>query len=285
MSITLFTTAGTVELKEEYEGYAKGRAIDRGPYVIKPYSLEDWTKIDYAIDALMGTTTTTGGIGGTIIRIAPHQCPENPKLYCIDAYTPTLAPNDTRDGGRPSFNKATILATYGVLPYNVNTFDDPGAIMSFPNDSTPSDPYTYAIMEVKTDLEAIVLPNTAYKFASDNKKSNAKHIKYIARADLIYTRKRVPFLNLTLYLSKLNKLNNATFLGIAAGQVRFANFSTRIEMLDDGTKANEVTFVFKWREQHWNKYHRDDSNTFDTLVDGSSNNPYSSADLSPLLSQ
>ena len=285
--ISLSTAVGTVQLKEAWQGYRRGRSASEGRQIVKNYILgkADWPKIDAVIDALMGTAATSGGLGGSITRRLPHQCPEDNRLYCHDAWFLEGAEQDLKDSGRPTFDNATIQATYGFLPYTINPLDDPNGLIGFPNSDSPGTPYTYAIQEVKGGTEMIRLPNSGFKWASDNKPAVDSVGRFIGNGSFIFVRKRVPYLNEPLYLSLQNKLNDRVMFGAPIGQFRFHNWGTRTEFNDDGTRSNEVTFDFRWREFDWNKFMRPDGNTFDFLVDGSANKVYSYADLRPLFTQ
>lgn len=282
MSITLSTSIGSVTLKEGFDGYSAGIDAD-GPYVIKQYLAPDWASTYPAINALRGTVTVTGGSGGIVSRSIPHQCPESPNLYCLSADVDPQAPIDAQDSGRPSFRLPLITCRYGVPRYDVQTTDDPGGINGFPNESTPGNPFVFAMMSIDFATEVVPVPGSTYHFSGPTLKTNVNVVKTVGAATLVFVRKYVPYLPFVNITRFLNKVNLGTFLGQPEGQIKFTGLRTKREYLSDGTRANEIELHFLWREYDHNKFLRDDDATFDFLYDGSSNTMYGYVDMKPLL--
>lgn len=282
MSITISTTAGSVTLKESFDGYEAGIDLD-GPYINKQYLAPTWDSVFPSINALRGTVSVSGGSGGIVTRSIPHQCPESTNLYCLDARCVPLAEVDAKDSGRPGFRLPIISCSYRVPKYEIQNSDDPAGINSFTNDSNPGSPYTYAMMSIDFATEVIPVPGAAYKFTSPTLRTNVSVIKTVGTAKIVFVRKYVPYLPFVNITQYMNKVNLGTFLGQPEGQIKFTNLRTRREYLSDGTRANEIELHFDWREYDHNKFMRDDDGTFDFLYTDTSHTMYNYIDLKPLL--
>ncbi len=283
MSITIDTTMGSKTLKENFEGYQAG--IDEsGPYVLKTYTAPDYASAFACVNALRGTASVTGGIGGTIVRALPHQPPESPGLYALSVVLDPQSEIDAKDDGRPRFNLPIIHVRYGVPRYEVQSSDDPGGINSFPNDDNPGSPYTFAMQSIDISTEYIKLPGSAYKFhTAPQHKLDTPVAGTIATANLVFIRKYIPYLPFNLVTQKLNGLNDATFLGQPRGLIKFTGARTRREFLSDGKVNQEIEVNLRWRQYDHNKQHRPDESSFDFIEDDSGNMPYTYRDLRPLV--
>lgn len=278
--ISLATEIGTVQLKETWDGFKKGVGPS-GPYVEKTYLLEDWAASNAVINALRGTINLSGS---SVLSVPPHACPESPNLYCVDAYADPQAEIDDRDGGRPRFRQALIRCRYGTVPYNALPAMDPNGANSFPNESNPNTAYTYALCRMKFSSEIIRIPSSAYKFTTAPQLPVDTPVGIsVGVADLMFVRKFVPKLPVALILSKINGLNDATLFGQARGKIQFRGADTEEEYSSDGTKTQQLVLYFKWREYDWNKQHRPDGSSWDTIQDSSGTMPYVYRDLTPLL--
>jgi hypothetical protein len=288
MSISIATAAGSVTLKEMYEGYAKGIDPARGPWVRKRY-LCPWGYSDQVINALVGRPIVTSP-GGPVSYVFPHECPESPFLFCLSAECVPAAPYDVQDSGRPRFNLAPIEALYGVPPYDPTPDSDPSqAANSFTNDADPGTPFTYAIMSIDFDEEVIKLPGSAYEFNTADNNGNFLTVdvpvaKTIAVANMVFIRKLIPYLPFSQWNGLMGKLNQSTFLGQPRGQIKFSKWRTRRETASDGTRTQEIELILKWREYDHNQIHRPDFKKFDFISDKKNGNfMYDYADLTPLV--
>lgn len=271
MSISLATSIGTVTVREAFEGYEAGVDVQRGPFVNKVYLCPNWASAFPVVNALLGAGRTPGR----------HACPESPNLRCVSATLMPRGEYDIRDAGRPQFNLAIVKATYGIPTWDELATDS--AANSFPNEVNPGQAYTYMEQSIDFDTEVIKLPGRAYAFTSDAKPVDAPVACTIAVATFTLVRRwqeTLPYNNVVNYL---NKLNTATFLGQPRGQIKFRKARTRRQFTSDGTVAQEVEYVFQWRQYDHNKQHRPDSSAFETIEDSSGNMPFAYADLTQLL--
>ncbi|WP_406698556.1 hypothetical protein V5E97_06700 [Singulisphaera sp. Ch08] len=79
-----------------------------------------------------------------------------------------------------------------------------------------------------------------------------------------------------------NKLNNATFRSIPAGQLRFDNWGGSFSVGSGGVIQWTRQIMFTYQDHHWNQYWRSDG-TLDTATDPAGNPTYGSISFSALL--
>lgn len=272
---------GGIVAKERWDGYEKGRD-GSGPVISKEYEVAT-AEADAFVDAIMGGVTSEDPENGIITRTGRHRCPENPNLVATAAKWNGLGESNPTGGSTPEFACAVVKVTYGSV-----SWDEPGAVApdpahSLPNEAKPGQAHTYAVMEFDFGDEYVTVPGSSLKFSSDNKVVNAPIGVHVARCSIRYTRKFVPFLPHALIMRTMNGINDAKLFGQDRGKIRFADAKTVREFMSDGTRAQEVTLMFEFREYDWNKYLRPDGYSFDTVVDDSGNKPYTYRNLLELL--
>ncbi len=271
-------TINGINAKEMWDGYKKGSG-ERGPFVIKPY-LTDWATCDQFIDGILGGVIRVGTL---TTRTTRHACPENPTLYATDAVASYQGEDNVTGGGKPNYQYAVVTVTYSVLTWDEFSTQDPGGVMSFPNEAQPSQPILQAVQEIDASSEFITMPRGVFKFIADSTPTGQHVGTWVGQSTLSLTLKDVPYLPQSLLLAKMNKINDAVFLGQPAGQVLFFGAKTHREAKSDGTRTQEVSLSFKWREYHWNWLPRPDTGVWALVTNGSGVKLYTEADLQPLL--
>ncbi len=267
-----------INVKEMWEGYKKGSG-SRGPYVIKPYLVE-WLYADAFVDSVLGGVSRIGNFTQYTPR---HACPENPTLYATNAEINYLGETDVTGGTTPKFTQTIVMVTYSVLTWDEFNTQDPNGTMSFPNEAAPNQPILQTVQEIDAASEFITMPGTAFVFTSDNKSTDSPIGVWVGNSTLSLTKKNVPYLPQALIHAKMNKVNDATFLGQPAEQVLFLGAKTHRESLADGTRTQEVALTFKWREKKWNYAPRPDTGVWERIQTSVGGSPYETADLLPLL--
>jgi hypothetical protein len=272
--------------KVEWAGFRKSRG-DEGPRVLMRYQVP-YASGDNFADGVMGGISSAGGT----VRYNPRQnCPTNPRLYALHADIEYFAEqNDTTGpyaGGTvvlPGFDTATVAVEYGNLTWPQITSDDPGGEQSFPNDDIPGEPYVFAECEIDMATELITVANAGLTFAtSPNIPLDAPIVVRQAVSTWRITRHQFPNLPYKQVMAMLGQLNQSTFLGQTQGLVLFDDARTKQVMTSDGTKCQGFELVFKVKTLDWNRFIRPDKMIWDTVADGSGNNPYTYTDLKPLL--
>jgi hypothetical protein len=270
---------------ELYDNFSKGIDLQSGPFVTQDYvlSANDWSKTDQVCNALMGSTASVGGIGGTVVRTGAFRCPTSPNLSCIDAVCVGEGENVSFDGGHVKFNLPKIRAKYGIRSWEQLATEDPGGLNSFPNDA--GGPYTYAEMSIDFQKTEQKIPGSAYAFYSPAAPCDVPFSRRIGTAKLTFTRKRVPYLPTLKILSLLNNLNDATFFGAPRGQILFAGARTTKVWESDGTILQDVSLEFHYQEFNWNFLIHPKTGNPQIIyqVQDGSTTLYPYADLRPLL--
>lgn len=276
MSVIIDTANGPVTLHEMWDDFKKGIDIQRGPYIEQSY-LVDWGDTDAVINAMMGSTSTSGG---TTVHVPGFPCPQSKNLCCMDAYVIGEGEYDNKDGGPVRFNLPKLRVVYGIRSWEQAATDDPQGYQSFPGDG----PATYAIHSMDFGVEGVKLPTSAYKFAgTPNLPCDVPVLKQVGICKLSVELKKVPFLPTYTIMNLLGKLNDNTFLGAPRGMIQFMGARTSKEFESDGTRVQNVSYSFRFRKASFNLYLRPDTGQWDFIKTAAGKYPYEYADLKPLI--
>lgn len=244
MSITI----NGVSCEEIADGFEE--AIDQaGPHAIKAY-LCDWSSRYSVANGLVGFSSVSGsGDVPTATIVPPHLYPESKNMYC---HTVSI-----RGGGKPTqgtkqiqWEKAIVTANYGVAQWGA--IDDPSGANQF----SPDEKFVYATQELDFGGEYITIPNQAYEYfdGTTRTKTGQDFGIFVPIIELNLTFHRLPYLPMgSARTAVQSPLNDRTFLGAAAGTVRFNGCRTKRTASSDGTIVQEVTFSFSHRPTaDWN---------------------------------
>lgn len=297
MAITIDTASGSVTLKEMYENYDKGIA-NGGPTIRKQY-LCDWDKGDSVANALMGITTNVGGLTGTILRQAPHHCPESPGLWAMDVGPIHGLGETSITGGRPTYQYAIVPVTYGSPAINFGAAPGAGGGAIAGNTADPynlqtpdQQSYPFCKFDLETGTETYTLPETAYKWVDDSTPANRLPTSIqlnseIGVSSIVCTIFSVPFLPFLRLITLKKRVNNATFFGFGAGYVLYENARSSRTWNSDGSMVQDLILNFKVREYPWNTFlHPTPGRGFIAISDdglSTGNKPLKSDDLRPLI--
>lgn len=271
---TIMTTAGLVALKGQWDTFASGIDPGRGPWVRIDYVVEPASVANATINALLGA-----GVG------APSQvCPVSSNLRAIQAEAKGVG-DELTTSGLPDFGLAVIAVTYGVPTWDQATTDDPGGANGFPNDDAPGTPRLYLEQSMEFGSELVKVPRTVMRFA-DNLSTGTPSFRSVGIIDFTVVKHWATALPVVDFTTYINSINDRVFLGQPRGQIMFRKGRTRRRAMTDGTRAQEVEMVFRWREFDHNKQHRPDEASFAFVFDGASgagNKTYTYRDLRNLL--
>ncbi len=253
MAITITTPTGDITAKELIDGFSKGISPG-GPVVEKKY-LVPWDQSDAFANAISGLTYGVGGVAGTIIRQAPHQCPESTNLYCLSVGPIEGWGAPTIDGGRPRYEQAIVPVHYGVPTFqlggSLNTID-PYNQMNFSDDV-----YPYASQSIDYDSESYTTKHE-WKYAAGGSGVAGTPITDgnltidVPVATMAITLHRVPFMPKKDVFGLLKCVNSTGFLDEPAGTVLFHSLRTNLVLNSDGTSTLDLDLVFRWRRPGWN---------------------------------
>ena len=232
--------------------FAKG--IDQnGPFYRVEYDIGNWSDTDAFINALLGAATVTGGPGGTVVRISPHQHPLSPNLYCQSAeVVEGVGKPLTNVNGYPSYAEGAIIRA----EYRAPRYD----IVSNPNNSfdpSPTSPITYATQELDFGTETYTIANNQYLFSSGPEVGKLLGIPariQIPLTTMVLTFERLPYIPMVAARAKRGRVNSSTFLGAAAGLVLFEGCRSSRSFNTDGSIVQSIQMVFKERDaaNPWN---------------------------------
>jgi hypothetical protein len=232
------TTIGGVESLELVADMVEG-VDERGPYANKKY-LCTWPNRYALANAFLGFTTHTGGQSGSIQITGPYAFPESPNM---------LARSVRIEGrGKPSqgtrqlqFEAAVIAVDFAVPPWQAIPYPD----MSI----DPSTPFVYATQDIRFSREMIAIPNSAlYLQGTTTRLDDTPYGVPVPNAVFNINIHRVPFLPaFAIWTAMAKPLNNAVFLGIPAGYLRFDGAENHGEASSDGSFAQSLAFQFTAR--------------------------------------
>jgi hypothetical protein len=253
-----------VELGEEF-GFRGGIDPNGMVFQIKPYLIA-FADLNTFLTEMRGTTQVSGGLGGRLTANLPFQCPADPRLY---AYELSWVPE-----GQLLWPTSPIQYSYAIVTvnfkqpeFNYQGTDDPGFDNSISQDPTENAAMYHATQQVTFGREWITIPNSAVMYKSDGKIVTAsKGLSYVVHTMLI-TYSNFPYFPMTLFRSYADTLNNATFLGCGIGTVMFEGAVVDRDFNANSTVSQQIQLNFKWRAQDWNKQLRDDTLTWDYVVD------------------
>lgn len=254
----------------------------QGAYYKVEYIINSYGDTDAFVNALMGSRTAAGLV---ITNFSPHQHPLSPNLYCKSADVIEGLGGPTLNGlGYPQFQGgALIRCEYRPLMFDVVS----NPVQSF--DNSGAEPIVWATQELDFGSETYTVPNGigyTYNGGPLNGQRTGVPIKIvIPLTTMILTYERTPYLAMTLARSLRFRVNTATFLGAAAGLVRFDGFRTSRQSNQDGSIAQKTQLIFQERDAAfpWNSLPNKTNFNWYPVTDGA-NGPYQTADLSPLAS-
>jgi hypothetical protein len=256
MSITVTTVDGDVTLKEITDSYEEGIG-GGGPWIREEYYCEDWDARYAVANAIMGVTTATV-ISDTISRSAPLQCPQSPNLWALDVGPIRGFGGFEINDGRPSYPAGAIIpVSFGRSPIPFEGADN----TADPNNLHTPDgqAYPFCRFDLDTGTETYTIQGTEYMWyhasdASFRKKCGVDLLASVGVSTIVCTIMQVPFLPFARLITMKRQVNNATFLGHAAGYVLYENSRSSRTINSDGTYTQDLTLIFKVREFPWGTY-------------------------------
>ncbi len=261
------------------------KGVDKqGPYYQVSYYFGDWANSDAVANELMGYSTR---VGNATVRRPPHQHPLSPALLCDDVQIEPLGRPVLNTQGLPSYSGGFLAhATYRSPPFQGYEQQDPGNQHAI--DPTGTSPILFCTQELDFDVEYVVYEGMKYVWETGDSLNGAPtdvpvKIK-IGITTMTLTFHQLPYLPMGIIRSLRNKVNSATFLGVAAGKLLFVGGKTTREFSSDGSIVQRVTLVFKERDKDWREFLRRDIFAFAKIKDSLGIYVFSSADFSPLIS-
>jgi len=271
----------TISYAHAWDTVKKG-IDDKGPYYALSYWFDDWADSDTVANQLTGYTAR---IGDLTKRVPPHQFPLSPNLFCDSVVIEGVGTPILSASGRVDYDGGFFAhVTYRASPMIVQQADqDPH------NDHQidPDHPIIYATQELDFEVETYVHERAHYRWSTGDS-LNGKRTGIPVKVNLGVTTMNItfhqlPYMPMGIIRSKRNKINNDTFLGVAAEKILFIGGRTIREINRDGTITQKVQLQFKERDESWNKFLRKDKIAWDYIQDFDGNRVFTTTDLSPLI--
>lgn len=201
----------------------------------------NWTDRFTVARGLLGLVSTSG-VGGSITLTAPLRHPELYNCYCTGVeFEPVGVPS--QGTYQLAFTNCIVWAIYGSMNF---TWGSPDPYQNI----DPTRPFIYAEQELDIGTSVVTIPGSKLKFSGGGAMDQDYGLP-IAIVDMKITLHRVPYLPAQAIISKAGAINNATYLGVAAGYLLFNAASNRMVSMSDGTNTQSITYSFSYRSQPW----------------------------------
>lgn len=234
---------GGVDCEVISKGYEE-HADQSGQGATRGY-LCDWNDRFKVAHALLGLVRVSGTGAGTSIDF------ENPMGL---AELPLMVAMGVRiEGkGRPinnavglGYERAIVWATYGILPYASGGGGQ--ALIS------PQDSFIYCTQELDASETYVDIPGQVLEYVSDGSRSNINRAVQVTVVHMSLTFHKLPYIPMPA-LAHAGKVNDALFLGIARGKVKFDGVKvSRDYSAADSEVLQKATFRFSYRPiSDWN---------------------------------
>jgi hypothetical protein len=240
---------------------------DRGPYATKRYLCE-WAKRYALANGFLGYVTHTGGQSGSVQIAGPLAYPESANMLARAVRIQGVG-KPTQGTRQLQFTGSVVTVDFGVPTWQAIPYPD----MSI----DPTTPFVYATQDIRFTREMLAIPNSALYLkmtASPFTVSRMDDTPYatpIPNAVFNINIHRVPFLPAAaIFTAMKNPLNNATFLGIPAGYLRFDGADNHGEASSDGTFTQSLAFQFTARSRlRWDETYNKTGEVCQILLGGS----------------
>lgn len=234
MSITI----GGQSCEEMRDGFEE--SVDsQGVHATKKF-LCAWSGRYAVASGLLGFTSGTGP-GGPVVTVPPMAYPEIPNLYAREI-TIEGKGKCTQGALQLQFEKAIVTARYGT--------SSGWSPLPLPNMSIdPGSPYTFATQEIDFAREDVTIEGSACTLANGHAFTTPfPYAVPLPHAVLTIQLQQVPYLPAQAILVAMGKpLNNAAFLGVQAGYLKFEGCKSHMEAMSDGSYSQNLSLVFKVR--------------------------------------
>lgn len=277
-------TSLSVNIAHAWDTMTKG-VDNQGAYYQVGYYVSDWSLADQVANELLGYSQR---VGSTTVRTGPHQHPLSPNLCCQDVQIEGVGAPVLNSSGLPVYSAGFMArCTYRAPAFTPYQEQDPGNQHQI--DPTAA-PILWCTQELEFDTETIVHDQHKYVWeivGADPNGLNGKTTEIpvtvkLGVTTMTLTYHQLPYLPMSSVRSLRNKVNNATFLGVAAGKLLFLGGKSTREQNTQGDIVQRVTLVFKERDEDWRAFLRKDLVLWAKIKDSSGNYVLSAADFTPL---
>lgn len=225
-------------------GYQISGDVESGYRATVPYLLP-WAEAFLFADAIFGLSSAT--TIGPITYRAPYRFPAaNANLYAsafsIEPRGSDGSPLGSNKGLSPGefFSHAVVRVEFSTpKQQQINTTDDPNNLHQL----DPTNPLTVCSQEIRASGKMETIKEGSYVYDDDSKPVPGECAVPTNETQLVLTFPKVPYLPWALVRPYLNSLNDVAVLGIARGELLFADFSTKVEATQNGL-SQQLQLVF-----------------------------------------
>jgi hypothetical protein len=259
-------------------------ADERGPWETKPY-LVAWSDRFTFANQMLGLSTQSGSSGsGSWSRSTPYQHPETPSMVATGVRligADTWVPNSTPI----AYINCKLLVSFRTPQWPYLNADDPFGFNMLSQDPAEIPYLLWASQEIDFTSERILVPNRTLRFKSDLKKINTPYAVKVAIQTMSLVYHRYPTLPTPFLRQYVDSINDSVFLQCPRGTVYLEGARTTREFNFNGSAAQKLQMVFKYRQYDWNKTLREDGFTWDAVEDsaGSGTQPFTYRNFRQLL--
>lgn len=231
------TTISGIVCEEIVADLEEGIGQD-GPNATKKW-LCAWSDRYALANAFLGLVSHVGGQTGSVTITSPLAYPESANMLARTIKIKGVG-KPTQGTKQLQFPQAIVTVEYGVPTWQAIAYPD----MSI----DPGTPLVYATQDIDFGNESLPIPNSSLVLANGATLENTPFAMRIPYAVFTITLQRVPFLPaFAIWTAMAKPLNNATFLGIPAGYLRFDGVKNHGEASTDGTYVQSLTYMFSAR--------------------------------------
>jgi hypothetical protein len=226
-------------------GYSE-KADQSGPSATRGY-LCDWDQRFLVANSLLGIVKYTGsGATGQVTFANPGRLDELPGLLTMGVRIEGKGQPFQNAAGL-GYPYAIVWTDYGILPYVAGGGSDGAQI-------DPNTSFTYATQELDSSNQYVEIPKNTLYYADSNTPSTLNRSVIVTVIEMKITFHRLPYIPMPA-LVHADKINDATFLGIETGKVKFDGITVSRDFSGpDGSQIEQkASFHFSYRPvADWN---------------------------------
>jgi hypothetical protein len=224
----------------------------------------NWSDRVTLINNTLGSSTI---VGGTAVYVAPLQYPDAPWLYLHEIEPEGVGVKSVGANGMVGYELCRMRLIYRPLDFTggqevgEENLDFSGQVISYPG----NEPSLFWNGDLSSPVDASANPPIHF---------NTVNFTRVLRS--------APALPVSVILSLVDTVNNATFLGAAAGQLRFNGARSHRRFIPGGALNWDIAFGFTFRSQPWNNMFHPSTGTWDPVENKSGSPLYGAGDFTLL---
>lgn len=246
-------TVNGIVCEEIVDGFEENFDIIQGPAARKGF-LCDWTDRYKVVVGLLGLSHATS-IGGGITLNTPAQYPEIATTYAHRISVQPVGP-PFQGPVQIAWPKCIVWAEYRTAPWSFQPF----------NQIDGGTPFIFAEQRLSSSSEMLQIPGAGCKWATSGLYLTQPAGIRLVLIEMEITIKELPYMPSPEVFAAAGKINNAPYLGVAAGSLLFQGVSTQQRAVSDGTFVQEASYRFTARSVRWDYQYDPAQQAFDQVL-------------------